>query len=144
MLRFEHALVPWVKHVIMPIFALANAGIIFGGGGAFAALVSPIGVGVICGLALGKPIGIFGFSWLAIRLRLASLPGGVVWRQIVGVGVLAGIGFTMSLFIADLAFGSSAGELETAKVGILGASVVAGISGMLILVKKRPGEETSR
>ena len=83
-------------------------------------------------------------GWLAIRLRLASLPGGVVWRQIVGVGVLAGIGFTMSLFIADLAFGSSAGELETAKVGILGASVVAGISGMLILVKKRPGEETSR
>jgi NhaA family Na+:H+ antiporter len=106
MLRFEHALAPWTKHVIMPIFALANAGIIFGGGDAFAALVSPISAGVICGLALGKPIGIVGFSWLAIRLRLASLPGGVAWRQIIGVGVLAGIGFTMSLFIADLAFGS--------------------------------------
>ena len=98
---------------------------------------------MICGLALGKPIGIVGFSWLAIRLRLASLPEGVVWRQIIGVGVLAGIGFTMSLFIADLAFGSS-DELETAKVGILAASVVAGITGMLILVKKRPGEEAPR
>ena len=143
MLRFEHALAPWIKHVIMPIFALANAGIIFGGGDAFTALVSPISAGVICGLALGKPIGIVGFSWLAIRLRLASLPEGVVWGQVIGVGVLAGIGFTMSLFIADLAFGN-ASELETAKVGILAASVAAGITGMLILVKKRPGRDTSR
>jgi NhaA family Na+:H+ antiporter len=143
MLRFEHALVPWIKHVIMPIFALANAGVIFGGGDALAALVSPISGGVICGLALGKPIGIVGFSWLAIRLRLASLPGGVVWRQIIGVGVLAGIGFTMSLFIAGLAFGSTA-ELDTAKVGILAASVAAGSTGMLILVKKRPREEAPR
>ena len=138
MLRFEHALLPWIKHAIMPIFALANAGIIFGGGDAFAALVSRISVGVICGLTLGKPIGIVGFSWLAIRLRFASLPEGVVWRQIIGAGVLAGIGFTMSFFIADLAF-SSSGELEIAKVGILAASVVAGITGTLILVKKRPG-----
>ena len=93
---------------------------------------------MICGLTLGKPIGIVGFSWLAIRLRFASLPEGVVWRQIIGAGVLAGIGFTMSFFIADLAF-SSSGELEIAKVGILAASVVAGITGTLILVKKRPG-----
>jgi len=98
---------------------------------------------VICGLALGKPIGIVGFSWLAIRLRFASLPGGVAWRQIVGVGVLAGIGFTMSLFIADLAFGST-NELETAKVGILAASVAAGSTGMLILVKKGRVEEAPR
>ena len=136
MLRFEHALVPWVKHIIMPIFALANAGVIFGGD-ALTALVSPISAGVICGLALGKPIGIVGFSWVAIRLRLASLPGGVVWRQVIGVGVLGGIGFTMSLFIADLAF-VSASELETAKVGILAASVAAGITGALILLKRTP------
>jgi NhaA family Na+:H+ antiporter len=136
MLRFEHALVPWVKHIIMPIFALANAGVIFGGD-ALTTLVSPISVGVICGLALGKPIGIVGFSWLAIRLQVASLPGGVVWRQVIGVGVLGGIGFTMSLFIADLAF-ISASELETAKVGILAASVAAGITGALILSKRTP------
>ena len=136
MFRFEHALVPWVKHIIMPIFALANAGVIFGGN-ALTALVSPIGAGVICGLALGKPMGIVGFSWLAIRLRLASLPGGVVWRQVIGVGVLGGIGFTMSLFIADLAF-ASASELETAKVGILVASVATGITATLILFKRTP------
>ncbi|MGI8890136.1 MAG: Na+/H+ antiporter NhaA [Chthoniobacterales bacterium] len=131
MLRFEHALVPWIKHVIMPVFALANAGVAFNAG-ALAALVSPISIGIIFGLALGKPIGIVAFSWLALQLRLARLPAGVVWRQVVGVGVLGGIGFTMSLFIADLAFGSAT-ELETAKVGILVASVAAGLVGMLIL-----------
>ncbi len=142
MLRFEHTLLPWTTHFIMPIFALANAGVTFGGD-ALAALVSPISAGVICGLALGKPIGIVGFSWLAIKLRLARLPGGVVWRQVIGVGVLGGIGFTMSLFIADLAFGSAA-ELETAKVGTLVASVGAAIVGMLILAKKRPDNPESR
>lgn len=136
MLRFEHALAPWIKHLIMPIFALANAGVTLGDD-ALAALVSPISVGVICGLALGKPIGIVGFSWLAVRLGLARLPGGVVWRQVVGVGMLGGIGFTMSLFIADLAFGRAA-ELETAKIGILAASVAAGIAGLLILWKRTP------
>lgn len=142
MLRFEHVLLPWIKHVIMPVFALANAGVIFGSN-ALASLASPISVGVICGLALGKPIGIVGFSWLGIRLRLARLPEDVNWRQIIGVGALAGIGFTMSLFIADLAFGNAA-ELETAKMGILGASVVAGIAGMLLLMKRKPVGAGSR
>ncbi len=134
MLRFEHVLVPWIKHLIMPIFALANAGVALGGE-ALASLASPISLGLIAGLALGKPIGIVLFSWAATRLGLARLPVGVGWREIIGVGVLAGIGFTMSLFIADLAFGSAA-ELETAKVGILAASVLAGIAGMLILSRK--------
>jgi NhaA family Na+:H+ antiporter len=134
MLRFEHALAPWIKHAIMPIFALANAGVAFGGE-AFGALVSPISLGVITGLALGKPIGIVLFSWFAVRGRLAILPEGVCWRQIIGVGVLGGIGFTMSLFIANLAFGA-ASELETAKVGILAASVGSGIAGALVLFKK--------
>jgi NhaA family Na+:H+ antiporter len=131
MLRFEHALVPWTKHVIMPIFALANAGMAFGGG----TLVSPISIGVVCGLALGKPIGIAAFSWLAVRSRLAALPEGVGWRQIVGVGMLGGIGFTMSLFIANLAFGASP-ALETAKVGILAGSLVSGVAGALVLLRK--------
>lgn len=133
MRRFEHALVPWNKHAIMPIFALANAGVALGGD-AFGQLVSPISVGVICGLVLGKPIGIVAFSWLATRFQLAAMPGDVGWRQIVGVGILGGIGFTMSLFIANLAFGAGS-VLETAKVGILVASVVSGIAGTLLLRK---------
>ena len=131
MLRFEHALAPWIKHAIMPIFALANAGVYLGGG-AFERLVSPISLGVICGLVLGKPLGIFSFAWLAVRSGLAALPARVNWRQIIGVGMLGGIGFTMSLFIASLAFGGGS-ELETAKVGILAASVVAGLAGALVL-----------
>lgn len=131
MLRFEHALAPWIKHAVMPIFALANAGVAFGG----SALVSPISIGVICGLVLGKPIGIAASSWIAVRLRFAVLPEHVGWRQIVGAGMLGGIGFTMSLFIANLAFGASS-ALETAKVGILAASLVSGFAGMLVLFRK--------
>ena len=135
MLRFEHALAPWSKHAIMPIFALANAGVAMGGG-AFGQLVSPISIGVICGLVLGKPLGVVGFSWLAIRSRFGAMPEEAGWRQLIGVGMLAGIGFTMSLFIANLAFGADS-VLETAKVGILVASVVSGIAGVLMLLKRR-------
>jgi NhaA family Na+:H+ antiporter len=134
MLRFEHALMPWNKHVIMPVFALANAGVVLGAG-AVRTLADPISIGVICGLVLGKPIGIVLFSWLATRSRIAAMLDGISWRQVVGIGMLGGIGFTMSLFIANLAFGD-APALETAKVGILAASVVSGIAGALVLVKQ--------
>lgn len=133
MLRFEHALMPWNKYVIMPVFALANAGVLLSSGAA-RSLADPISVGVICGLVLGKPIGIVLFSWVATRSRIATVLEGVGWRQIVGVGLLGGIGFTMSLFIANLAFGD-APALDTAKVAILAASVLAGLSGALILVR---------
>jgi NhaA family Na+:H+ antiporter len=99
-------------------------------------LVDPISLGVICGLALGKPIGIVLFSWLATRSRVAAMLDGVIWRQIVGVGMLGGIGFTMSLFIANLAFGD-APLLETAKVGILAASVLSGVAGVIILMRSK-------
>jgi Na+:H+ antiporter, NhaA family len=136
MLRFEHALAPWNKHVIMPVFALANAGVVLGAGAA-RSLVDPISLGVICGLVLGKPIGIVLFSWLATRSGVAAMLDGIGWRQIVGVGMLAGIGFTMSLFIANLAFGDTP-ALEMAKVGILAASVISGVAGAIILVKRGP------
>jgi NhaA family Na+:H+ antiporter len=135
MLRFEHALMPWNKHVIMPVFALANAGVVLDASAA-RSLTDPISLGVICGLVLGKPIGIVLFSWLATRSGIAAILDGVSWRQVVGVGMLGGIGFTMSLFIANLAFGDGA-ALETAKVGILVASVVSGIAGAIVLVKRR-------
>lgn len=137
MLRFEHALGPWIKHAVMPLFALANAGVTFGGG----AIVSPLSLGVICGLMLGKPIGISCFAWVAVRGRVASLPKGVTWRQILGVGMLGGIGFTMSLFIANLAFGAAA-ELETAKVGILAASIASGLAGTLVLFRRKRAQAT--
>ena len=134
MLRFEHALAPWVSYVIMPVFALANAGVALGPG-IGKKLVDPISLGIVCGLALGKALGVVGFSWLSNRVGLGTLPAGANWRQILGVGALAGIGFTMSLFIADLAFGSTP-MLETAKVGILAGSIVSGVAGAIILSGK--------
>jgi NhaA family Na+:H+ antiporter len=133
MLRFEHALMPWNKYVIMPVFALANAGVVLGAGAA-RSLADPISLGVICGLVLGKPIGIVLFSWLATRSRVAAMLDGISWRQIVGVGLLGGIGFTMSLFIANLAFGATP-ALETAKVGILTASVASAMVGGVVLAR---------
>lgn len=129
--RLEHNLHPWVAYMIMPIFALANAGVALGGG-FLAAMTSPISLGVIFGLIIGKQIGITLFSWLVVKSRLADLPEGVGWRHIYGVSWLAGIGFTMSLFISSLAFGDSP-MLETAKSGILFASLIAGIVGFLLL-----------
>lgn len=134
MLRFEHALMPWNKYVIMPVFALANAGVILGAGAA-RSLVDPISLGVICGLVLGKPIGIVLFSWLATRSRLAAMLDGISWRQIAGIGLLGGIGFTMSLFIANLAFGDTP-ALEMAKVGILAASIISGAAGAVVLFRR--------
>ncbi len=136
MLRLEHALIPWNRYLIMPVFALANAGVTLGGGAAARSVIAPVSLGVICGLVIGKPIGIVLFSWLATRTRLAAMLDGIGWRQIVGVGMLGGIGFTMSLFIANLAFGDGP-ALEIAKVGILVASVVSGIAGAIVLVKRR-------
>jgi NhaA family Na+:H+ antiporter len=134
MMRFEHALGPWVNYVIMPVFALANAGVALETG-ASNALVGPVGIGILCGLVFGKPIGITFFSWLTTQLGFAALPTGISWRHILGAGALGGIGFTMSIFIANLAFGS-APLLETAKVAILAASLLSGIGGAIILLKK--------
>ncbi len=136
MLRFEHALAPWIKHAIMPIFALANAGLAFDEN-ALGALRNPISLGVLCGLALGKPIGITLFAWLAAIFRLGVLPDRVRWPQILGIGMLGGIGFTMSLFVANLAFGVTP-ALETAKVGVLAASVVSGLAGTFALLLAGP------
>ena len=136
LIRMEHALHGIVAFGIMPIFALANAGVPLGGETLREGLTSPIAIGALVGLTLGKPIGIAGFSWLAVRMGLATLPGGVTRRMLVGAGVLGGIGFTMALFIAGLAFGDSR-SLEAAKMGVLGASALAGVAGYLILRRGR-------
>jgi NhaA family Na+:H+ antiporter len=131
--RIEHDLHPWVTFVIMPLFVLANAGVVLRG--SWSSVLEPVTLGVALGLVLGKPIGITLASWLAVRLRLASLPQNVTWRHIHGAGWLAGIGFTMSLFMAGLAFDGQA-QLTFSKIGILIASISAGAIGSGILLLK--------
>ena len=135
--RLEHTLLPWVTFFIMPVFALANAGVPFRGNLA-AGLTSSVGLGVIAGLVLGKQAGIMLFSWLGTRLRFADLPRGATWLQFYGVAWLAGIGFTMALFIAGLAFGEQGSALATVKVAILAASLIAGGGGWAILRRTCP------
>ena len=128
---FQSRLDTWSSYAIVPLFALANAGVVLGGS-LPEVLTSPVTLGVAAGLILGKQAGITLFAWLAVKSGLASLPSGVRWVHIYGAGWLAGMGFTMSLFITGLAF--EGGPLsEAAKVGILGASILAGAVGWTIL-----------
>ena len=130
--RFVHLLHPFVAFVIMPLFALANAGVSLRGGGV-GALLAPVTVGVAAGLLVGKAAGIFALTWLAVRLGLAPMPGGATGRQLLGVSILAGIGFTVALFIATLAFPHDEGLRAHAKLGILIGSFAAGLIGYLVL-----------
>jgi NhaA family Na+:H+ antiporter len=130
MLRLEHTLHPWVAFLIVPLFALANAGVTLTGD-VLRLPPDPIILGIILGLVVGKQIGITTATWLIVRSGRAILPEGVTWRHVYGVGWLGGIGFTMALFIAELALDEAA--LSMAKVGILAASVIAGVGGYLLL-----------
>ncbi len=134
LLRLEYKLHGVVAFFIMPIFALANAGVAFTGG-VSDAVTSRAVLGIFFGLVIGKPVGIVLFSWLAVRFRFADLPYGTNFRHVLGMGALGGIGFTMALFIAALAFGEGA-QLEAAKLGILAGSLVAGILGWLLLQRE--------
>lgn len=131
--RLERVLHPWVTFAILPFFALANAGVAMGSDFT-EALTSSVSLGIVTGLVFGKQLGITIFSWLAVRIGIAALPDRVNWLQIYGVGWLGGIGFTMSLFIAGLALGSNQ-LLSSAKLGILTASLIAGIAGLIFLKK---------
>jgi len=133
--RLEHMLHPWVSYFIMPVFALANAGIAIKGD-FFSAFVQPVTLGVMAGLIFGKQIGVFGASYLAVKLGWSDLPLGMTWTRLYGLSWLAGIGFTMSLFIASLAFGESE-FLAMSKAGILVASLIAGIVGAVILNRSK-------
>ena len=133
--HFEHRLSPWVAYGVLPIFALANAGIPLDGVGD--AISSPIAWGVAAGLVIGKPLGITLFAWLAVQAGIALRPAEIRWRQILGVASLGGIGFTMSLFITELAFNSSSFAYE-ARIGILAGSLLAGTLGFLTLHKSLP------
>jgi NhaA family Na+:H+ antiporter len=131
-----------VAFAIVPVFALANAGVPLGGGLADA-VASPVSLGIVAGLVLGKQLGVTLFAWLAVKSGASELPAGVGWRHVYGAGWLAGIGFTMSLFVTDLAF-SEGPLVDAAKIGTLAASLVAGVGGWAILrggAPARPKED---
>ncbi len=129
--RLEHALHPWVTYGIMPLFAFANAGVPIQSQLVQSAVFHPMTLGVVLGLVLGKCLGIFGFSWLCIKLKWAALPDDVGYWPLLGIACLGGIGFTMSLFIADLAFSDTL--LDMAKIGVFIASLLSGLLGYLLL-----------
>jgi NhaA family Na+:H+ antiporter len=130
--KLEHILVKPVNFFIMPIFALTNTNIKFQEQ-MIAGLTTPLGLGIILGLFLGKPIGITLISWIAVKLNLSSMPDKASWIQIIGVGFLAGIGFTMSIFISVLSFTGQTLLLSEAKFSVLVASILSGIAGSLLL-----------
>jgi len=133
--RMEHNLHVWVSFLIVPVFALANAGIPISFGELGTILQHPVTLGVMFGLVVGKTVGIFGFSWIIVVAGLSKLPEGCELKHIAGVAILAGIGFTMSIFIGSLAFAELPDLLLKAKIGIVLASVVAGVIGYVWLLK---------
>ena len=131
---FEHILAPWSSFVILPLFAFANAGVSFDGIDV-SMISSPLLLAIACGLIIGKPVGVFGFSYISVKLGLAKLPDGIKFKQIFAVAVLCGIGFTMSMFLASLAFNADAGESVNtlSRLGILLGSTVSATLGYLFL-----------
>ena len=138
--RLEHALHPWAAFLILPIFAFANAGVSFAGAGLDASL-APLSLGIAAGLVIGKQLGIFGACWLAVKAGWARLPEGVGFRHVYGLSCLAGIGFTMSLFIGNLAFVDPQ-QIAAVKFGVLGGSLVSAITGIVVLRFASPRKQT--
>ncbi len=137
--RVEHKLHDWSAFVIIPIFALANAGVTFTGVDIVDALTTPVALGVALGLVIGKGLGVTGFAWVVVKLGWGRLPKGVGWAHLTGIGLLAGVGFTVAIFITELAFTDPVlGDL--AKIGIFAGSIVAGVLGYLKLRLASPTE----
>ncbi|MFG0272098.1 Na+/H+ antiporter NhaA [Pseudomonas sp. LTR0] len=132
LLALEHALHPWVAYAILPLFAFANAGVSLTGM-TLDSFTHPVPMGITVGLLLGKTVGVFGLTWVAVKLRLAALPAGASWGQILGVAILCGIGFTMSLFVGSLAFAPGSSEYAGMdRMGILTGSFFAAVIGYAV------------
>lgn len=130
--RITRKLHDWIAFLVLPLFALSNAGVTFSLSTWRSLLHSPLAWGILLGLLAGKPLGIFAACWIAVKVKIAQLPQSVHWSHIIGVGVLAGIGFTVSLFISALAFDDPS-MLDAAKTAVLSASLLAGVSGYVLL-----------
>ena len=135
--RLEHAIAPWTTFLIVPIFGFANAGVTLVGASP-GVLLEPVPLGVAAGLILGKQAGVFLSSWAVIRMGWAELPMYAGWKQLYGVSLLCGIGFTMSLFIGLLAFPDSPALQDAVKIGVLGGSLICGLLGYALLRTTRP------
>ena len=133
LLKLEHFLSPYVAFGIMPLFALANAGVSLKGI-SFNTLLEPVPLGILCGLFFGKQIGVFLFSIVSIKLKIAQMPNNSNWLNLYGVGVLTGIGFTMSLFVGNLAFLENTQYVDGVKIGVLSGSLLSTILGYLLLL----------
>tara|TARA_Y100000590_G_scaffold85333_1_gene95366 strand:+ start:2108 stop:3283 length:1176 start_codon:yes stop_codon:yes gene_type:complete len=136
--KLEHMLSPYVAFGIMPLFALANAGVVLKGA-SLNTLLAPVPLGILCGLFFGKQIGVFLFSFVSVKLKIAEMPTNANWLKFYAVGVLTGIGFTMSLFVGNLAFVDYLGEMDGVKIGVLAGSFLSAIVGyfMLLIVTKK-------
>jgi len=133
LLNLEHLLSPYVAFGIMPLFALANAGVVLDNF-SFKSMLLPVPLGIICGLFLGKQIGVFLFSFLSIKFKIAEMPSNSNWMKFYGVGILTGIGFTMSLFVGNLAFVDYPNVLDEVKVGVLVGSGLSALIGYFLLI----------
>lgn len=138
--RLETSLHTWSSFLIVPLFALANAGVRFAGISVTEAVTHPVALGVTFGLVVGKTVGITLFTWLAVRFNIGSLPDRTTWTHVVGVAMIAGIGFTVALFIAGLAFPDSLVLADRAKIGIFIGSAISGIGGYMILARSKPSD----
>lgn len=138
--RLEHKLYPWVYFLILPLFALTNADVAVTGLDFATVTSSPVVLGVFCGLVLGKPIGIMLFSFITVKTKIASLPEFVTWRHMLGASVLGGVGFTMAIFVANLAY-ADAMLVTEAKLSILVASTVAGVIGFVLLLLQAKADQ---
>jgi len=136
----EHKLYPWVYFGILPLFALTNADVSFAGMDVGSLFASPVFFGIFLGLLVGKPLGIMLMSFLVVKLKLASLPENVNWQHMLGASILGGVGFTMAIFVANLAF-TDAVLVATAKLGILLASLAAGVLGFTFLLVQARGAQ---
>ena len=133
LIKLEHSISPYVAFGIMPIFAFANAGVSLEGIG-YSDLLNPVPLGILCGLFFGKQIGVFIFSYFSIKLKLAEMPNNVNWVTFYGVGVLTGIGFTMSLFVGNLAFADATQHMDGVKIGVLLGSLLSTVFGYILIL----------
>ena len=133
LLKLEHILSPYVAFGIMPLFALANAGVVLDDI-SIGRILDPVPLGILCGLFFGKQIGVFLFSFLSVKLKLAEMPSNSNWIKFYGVGILTGIGFTMSLFVGNLAFTDYINEMDGVKIGVLSGSFLSAVVGYFILL----------